>query len=274
MKARSKIPLEQCIERALENLALGSADGLNLAKLMLEEGELFFPLIQIIKQCWKNLMNDKKNFTLCDQVEAYRLSGVGYLKERMHELALQVVPPPTNPWTEIAVRPNTEQGESLRLVGERLRGTLATVAGVLAPKTHDPEVLRQAGEIVAELLDQGQAKEMAMLRSELEALPLKELYEDLQIKLGNLLMGLEDRLARGLAGQSSAVLESTRKMLSTAGRQVRWKVIEAYGIKPNHHRKCPACKAPYVTREKVDCIIFYPGSKLNYICQVCGKTFD
>jgi len=274
MKARSKIPLEQCIKRALENLALGSADGLNLARLMLEEGGLFFPMIQIIKRRWKTLMNDKKNFTLCEQVEAYRLSGAGYLKERMDELGLQVVPAPTNPWTEIAVRPNTEQGECLRLVGEWLRGTLATVAGVLAPKTHDPEVLREAGEIVAELLDQGLAKEISMLRSELEALPLEELSEDWQNKLGHLLMGLENSLSRGLAEQSSAILERTRRILSTAGRQVRWKVIEAYGIKPNLHRKCPACKAPYVIKEKVDYIIFYPGSKLNYICQVCGKTFD
>ena len=229
---------------AMEELALGSADGLNLAELYLEEGELYFPLIKIIRQRWKALMKDKKNLTLGEHVNAYSASGVGYLKERVDELRLQVVPPPSNPWTEMAVRPSTEQGEALRWAGERLRGTLATVAAVLAPETHDPEVLQQAGEIVAGLLDKGQVKEMPMLRSELEALPVEELSEELQIELGNLLTALAENLNRGDAEQSSSTLQQTRKALSTVGRQVRLKVIEAYGTEPNPNPIMPCLQGP------------------------------
>lgn len=228
MTERTKLPHKTSIMWAMEYLALGSEDGLNLAEDMIRIGELYFPLIKIIRQRWNALMEDNKNLTLSEQVTAYRASGVGYLKEREDELGLQVVPPPADPWTEMAVRPNTEQEEALRWAGERLRGTLATVAAVLAPKTHDSEVLQQAGEIVTWLLDEGQVKEMSMLRFELEALPVEELTGELQIELGNLLTALSENLNRGDAEQSSAILQRTRRALSTAGRQVRLKVIEAY----------------------------------------------
>lgn len=233
MTGRSKIPRKTCIMCAMKYLDLGSEDGLNLAEDMIRIGELYFPLINIIRQRWQTLMEDNKNLTLSEQVAAYRASGMGYLKERGDEFGLQVVPPPADPWTEMAVRPNTEQGEALRWAGERLRGTLATVVAVLAPKTHDPEVLQRAGEIVAGLLDQEQIKEMPMLRSELEALPVEELSEELQIELGNLLTALAESLNRGDAEQSSAILQRTRRALSTAGRQVRLKVIEAYKTEPD-----------------------------------------
>lgn len=232
MTERTKIPHKTRIMWAMEYLDLGSEDGLNLAEDMIE-GELYFPLIKIIRQCWNALMEDKKNLTLSEQVTAYRASGMGYLKERVDEFGLQVVPPPADPWTEMAVRPNTERRETLRWAGERLRGTLATVAAVLAPKTHDPEVLQQAGEIVAGLLDQGHVKEMTMLRFELEALSVEELSGELQIELGNLLTALAKSLNRGDAEQSSAILQRTRRALLTVGRQVRLKVIEAYGTEPN-----------------------------------------
>lgn len=233
MTERTKIPHKTRIMWAVEYLGLGSEDGLNLAEDMIRIGELYFPLINIIRQRWQTLMEDNKNLTLSEQVAAYRASGMGYLKERGDEFGLQVVPLPADPWTEMAVRPNTEQGETLRWAGERLRGILATVTAVLAPKIHDSEVLQQAGEIVAELLDQGRVKEMPMLRFELEALPVEELSEELQIELGNLLTALAESLNRGDSEQSSTILQRTRRALSTVGRQVRLKVIEAYKTEPN-----------------------------------------
>ena len=108
------------------------------------------------------------NRKLSAQVDALRTACITHLRECADRI--EQVAKPEDPWSAAALRADEMSAPALLAAGERMRGMLATVAGVLDVDPPDTVAMQLAAAAITELTT-------STLPEDLQALRLRELEE-------------------------------------------------------------------------------------------------
>jgi len=220
---RPRIPWKMCIERAIQNLKIGSIDGLVLSQNSLREADFSLPLVQVIEKRRSFWMQNKQYQLVADQVNKMSSQCVEYLILRMKE-ACKEIESPSDPWNLLADYVGVLRPEELKLVADRVRGVLETIAGVIAPDPPDSEAMKLVGEIVLLFLNKDGLQSKKLLNKSLIALSADDTVMSGVDELHNILRNIAKCLEQGQPNKIRELLETARQVLDRAGKAMQNKL--------------------------------------------------
>jgi len=220
---RPRIPWKMCIERAIQNLKIGSIDGLVLSQNSLREADFSLPLVQVIEKRRSFWMQNKQYQLVADQVNKMSSQCVEYLILRMKE-ACKEIESPSDPWNLLADYAGVLRPEELKSVADRVRGVLETIAGVIAPDPPDSEAMKLVGEIVLLFLNKDGLQSKKLLCERLLALSADDTVMSDIDEFHNTLRDIAKCLEQEQPNKIRELLVTARQVLKLAGKDMQNKL--------------------------------------------------
>ena len=234
---------------AIQNLSLGSRDGINIAKGRLEFYAIHLPLVKILKSrffAWvddkkNNVLwaDDKRNKDLSEHSKSLKQACIDYLQLRIDESS-QYVMRPVDPWCEIARKiDNCNRHNPFQKVSDEVRGLLATVEGVLKTVVPDKVSMAMAGEFVLNFNKQKLDSALDILNKYPKSYGQDTIY---RLELRELITGLLNSISQYLRNMDKILaqreLEKLSLILANAGQEVKSKLRPLSNLSLKSYRIC------------------------------------